>query len=307
MTSPQRGAASLFSLLVLVGVLSGCAMMRRNMGIRPPEPEITESVDCGAYKTYAKYAQELQEAYHSRATQNRGWLYVAGILGLGVAAASGGLAVATTVGAGTLGLLSISGGFAGASFATINNEALAASYTTAANSIDTALKDSRAVLPNCASALSILVINVSNARTHLEAVRTDNAALALARAADQRKLLDKQIAAIRSADLTTETFTAEIVNVDPLAPAAAGAATVVKITVKNIKLDRLGLDDVKVVFGTKELRVDSIEKDAARATFGVKFTPPATKPDETKDYLPALLLEGKTVVPANATKIFKYP
>jgi hypothetical protein len=44
---------------------------------------------------------------------------VAGILGLGVAAASGGLAAATAVGAGTLALLSISWGFAAGSFATI--------------------------------------------------------------------------------------------------------------------------------------------------------------------------------------------
>jgi hypothetical protein len=122
------------SLLVLVGVLSGCATLPQNLGIRPNEPAIqTNASACEEYERYSNYAQELQEAYHSRATQNRGWLYVAGILGLGVAAASGGLAAATAVGAGTLGLLSISGAFAAGSFATINNEALALSYTVAAN------------------------------------------------------------------------------------------------------------------------------------------------------------------------------
>src|SRR5262245_57491725 len=80
MTSPRRRAISLFSLLALVGVLSGCAMMPQ-MGIRPADPrvKISDKDVCKAYEEYENYARDLQEAYHTRATQNRGWIYVAGI------------------------------------------------------------------------------------------------------------------------------------------------------------------------------------------------------------------------------------
>ena len=111
---PRVAAVSCF--VALLCMLSGCATLPRNMGIRPDEPVMDTSADaCDAFNSYATYAQGLQESYHSRASQNRGWIYVAGILGLGVMAASGGLAAAASVGAGTLGLLSISGAFARAS------------------------------------------------------------------------------------------------------------------------------------------------------------------------------------------------
>src|SRR5262245_12386484 len=120
MTSLPSRAGVLLGLLVLSGVLAGCGtMMGASMGVRPNEPPITSVVDCAAYEKYAEYAQQLQESYHSRATQNRGWIYVSAILGLGVMAASGGLAAASAATAGTLGLLSISGAFAAGSFAAI--------------------------------------------------------------------------------------------------------------------------------------------------------------------------------------------
>ena len=311
MTSPRQRFGSVLTLLILAGVVSGCA----SFGMRPAEPPMGGKVAdaCEAYSKYEIYAQELQEAYHSRATQNRGWIYVAGILGLGVAAASGGLAVASTVGAGTLGLLAISGGFAGGSFATINNEALALSYTVAANDIDKALKNSRATLlagGTCAAALSTLNTSVSDARTQIEVKRTDNAAGALGRARDQQKLLNDQIAAVESTDLTHVTLAAAIVDVAPLAP-QAGQVTSVTITVKNVKLDQVGLRDVKVAFGTKQLDADAIaQPDAVNnpTTYTVKFTPSATPPDANqKTYLPALILQGKTRIPGKTGKEFVYP
>jgi len=205
MTRAQSRSSFLLVILGFVAVLSGCATLPQNLGIRPNEPAIAPKADlCDQYVTYATYAQGLQEAYHSRSSQNRGWIYVAGLVGLGVAAASGGLAAATTVAAGTLALLAISGGFAAASFATINNSDLALSYTVAANKVDTALMESRAKLvasttsagytnDSCAAALSTLSAGVSEARTHLEVARTNNAAGALARAKDQRDLLNKSI------------------------------------------------------------------------------------------------------------------
>jgi hypothetical protein len=205
MTKPRRRTYWVLRLWVLAVALSGCAQL----GVRPPEPPIDISAGpCKELGAYATYAQELQEAYHSRATQNRGWLYAAGILALGVAAATGGLAVAATVGVGTLGLLAISGGFAAGTFAVVSNNALAVSYTVAANSIDQTLKSARTQLvlvdpadPNkgytsdsCTDALRTLIAGVSEARTNLEVARTDNAAGAIARAKDQVKLLNEQLA-----------------------------------------------------------------------------------------------------------------
>lgn len=330
MTSSRRRVTSALSLLIIVGVVSGCA----SIGMRPAEPPfviVATDGPCLEYQTYWKYAAELQEAYHTRATQNRGWLYVAAILGLAVMAASGGLAIATTAAAGTLGLLSISGAFAASSFATINNEALAVSYTVAANSVDQARRDSQNRLrfvgsdkkvytpASCEAALPILIVGVSDARTHLEVARTDNAAGALARARDQLKLLKDQIAAEQTtaaaADITHVTLTAEVVNVEPRVPEkdAEGKPKPVTITVRNAKLDTIGLGEVKVVFGTKELAPTAIAQSDPDDlyTYTVKFTAPATKPDEGKLYRPALLIQGKTRIghkPEKEDKVkYEYP
>ena len=291
MTKP-RWRSCVLGLLVLAVALSGCATLPQQLGVRPTEPPIDTSADaCKEFGAYSTYAQGLQEAYHSRASQNRGWLYAAGILALGVAAASGGLAVAATVGVGTLGLLAISGGFAAGTFAVVSNNALALSYTVAANSIDQTLKSARAQLAfvdptdtnkgytsaSCAVALTALIAGVSEARTHLEVARTDNAAGAIARAKDQLKLLNEQVAVVASADITHVTLAAAIVDVAPLAPKSAQppAGTSVTITVKNINLSQVGLDEVKVAFGTKELAADAIGRpDVANnpTTYTVTFT-----------------------------------
>jgi chemotaxis protein histidine kinase CheA len=111
------------------------------MGIRPDEPDPTVARDrCGEYQEYVKYAQQLQEAYQSRASQNRWWIYVAAVTGLGAAAATGGLAAAGAAGVGTLALLGISGGFAAATFGTIDNTELAKMYAHSANSVDRAIQ-----------------------------------------------------------------------------------------------------------------------------------------------------------------------
>jgi hypothetical protein len=327
MTKP-RWRSCVLGLWVLAVALSGCATLPQQLGVRPTEPPIDTSADaCKEFGAYSTYAQGLQEAYHSRASQNRGWLYAAGILALGVAAASGGLAVAATVGVGTLGLLAISGGFAAGTFAVVSNNALALSYTVAANSIDQTLKSARAQLAfvdptdtnkgytsaSCAVALTALIAGVSEARTHLEVARTDNAAGAIARAKDQLKLLNEQVAVVASADITHVTLAAAIVDVAPLAPKSAQppAGTSVTITVKNINLSQVGLDEVKVAFGTKELAADAIGRpDVANnpTTYTVTFTAPAAPPDANqKKYLPALVLQGKTRVPGKDGKEFVYP
>jgi hypothetical protein len=137
-------------LLCLMAITSGCAgrmdLMPNHFGFRPDEPPVVQehmrdlTLACHEYGAYVTYAQQLQEAYHSRATQNRWWLYVAAITGLGAAAATGGLAAAGAAGVGTLALLGISGGFAAATFGTLNNDELAKMYTLSANSVDKGLQ-----------------------------------------------------------------------------------------------------------------------------------------------------------------------
>jgi len=230
----------------LVGaILCGCSSAM--MGIRPSEPPVrvtvvtaetratAETTVCDEYIAYVEYARELQEAYHSRATLNRWWIYGAGIIGLGAVAATGGLAAASAATVGTMALLGISGGFTAGVFATLDNSTLADIYTIAAIRVDTALKDADGKLilvgprgnrytdkTKCNEALVSLKAAVSDARSRLERARTDSAMAAVERALHQQKVLrdlTKQIAAdaqegdpsvipaenaqIRSAKLTT--------------------------------------------------------------------------------------------------------
>jgi hypothetical protein len=140
-----RLGGSMTALLCLVAVTGGCAtsrmdLMPQHFGVRPDEPPPrADAQACDEYREYVAYAQRLQEAYHSRASQNRWWIYVAAITGLGAAAATGGLAAAGAAGVGTLALLGISGGFAAGTFGTLENTELAKMYTLSANSVDKAL------------------------------------------------------------------------------------------------------------------------------------------------------------------------
>ena len=332
-------AARLVIWIVLVAfVLSGCGvtsrpeLMRSHFGIRPDEPApprapmqtggtpaVTEPKTCEEYKDYVVYAQLLQEAYHARASQNRAWIYVAAILGLGVAAASGGLAAATAVGVGTLGLLSISGGFSAAAFATISNADLAQLYTIAANRVDQALKDSDAKLsvardgtrydgPHCARALRALKAGVSEARTTLEVSRTNTAAGAIARAAEQQKALNALIADVQAGDPTRVILPADIADIEPAQQPVKGEQIQVTLTIKNIRLNQVAQTDVNVLLGSTELSLDSAAPAGADNTYTVKFMAPADPPDPPeKNYAPVLLV-GKTKQRVGSTqgKMFTY-
>ncbi len=222
---------------VLGTVLAGCGSFKGDLefgpriGFRPDEPAFQLPVAnnaCSQLKTYILYAENLKEAYRTRATQNRTWIYVAAIGGLGVAAASGALAAATAVAAGTLALLAISGGFSAAAFATIDNSELANVYTVAANHIGTTLGNVQGRVrrcpgePDCAAQLEYLISAVSNARNTLETARTSSAAGALARATAQKTLLDQEITKA-GADLKARTA-AEVAKKAKADAASATAA-----------------------------------------------------------------------------------
>src|SRR5215470_2353553 len=205
-------SARLLTLGVLGAILAGCGTFGNpdisfgsRIGLRPDDPRfIVEPTDpCAGLTAYIAYAVDLKEAYRTRATQNRSWLYVAGIVGLGVAAASGGLGIAGAA-AGTIALLSISGGFSAGAFATIDNAELANVYTVAANDINGALAHVEARMTRCHSKedcsgqLAYLREAVATARNTLETARTSSAAGALARATAQKKLLDDEIAKVQA-------------------------------------------------------------------------------------------------------------
>jgi hypothetical protein len=210
---------------VLGTLLTGCGSFNNpdllwgsRMGFRPDQPtfrvstekansESTPKTSCDLLNDNIVYASNLKEAYRVRATQNRSWIYVAAITGLGVAAASGALAAATAVAAGTLALLAISGGFTADAFATINNSELANVYTVAANDIGTSLACTEIRLGvstrdqdlECRTQLAYLTLALSNARNTLETARTSSAAGALARASAQKTLLDQEINKVQDA------------------------------------------------------------------------------------------------------------
>jgi hypothetical protein len=206
-------SARLLTLFVLGAILTGCGTFSNpdisfgsRIGFRPDDPQFklgSPTDSCTRLTDYIAYAVDLKEAYRTRATQNRTWLYVAGIVGLGVAAASGGLGVAGAA-AGTIALLSVSGGFTAGAFATINNSELANVYTVAANDIGSALAHVEARMTRCYSAedcggqLAYLREAVTSARNTLETARTDSAAGALARATAQKTLLDDEIAKVQA-------------------------------------------------------------------------------------------------------------
>lgn len=294
--------------VVLGTILTGCAnatfmsdhSFGSRIGLRPDEPKVgvPTPTACEEYKTYAQYALDLKEAYRTRTTQNRTWIYVAGITGLGVAAASGALAAATAVAAGTLALLAISGGFAAASFATIDNTELANVYNMSGNQIGTALAtaESQVLLApspkDCSAALATLVTAVSDARNTLETARTNSAAGALIRATAGQQAIKDVIAAQQ--DLTHVTLKGEItaINDVPHGPVAVPADGLVKLTVKNVPLESVQPKEIKVVIGSKTLDMADAFPIKRPGTFeyDVNVRVPTAAPDSAKFYRPFLLV-----------------
>jgi hypothetical protein len=184
-------------------LLAGCsAATNAHFGIRPdPPPFVSGETPCAQYEDLVNYSLALQEAYHSRATQNRAWIYVAGALAIGTAAAVGGLGAAGAATL-TLTLLSISGGAASSFFAVIDNATLADIYTISANQVASGVDRSRQQLfvdeatteASCQTALNTLLHDVTEAENLLERARTDSAVAAGIRAQAQIEELRKIIA-----------------------------------------------------------------------------------------------------------------
>jgi hypothetical protein len=160
--SPGKGYRNKRSVQRLIGMLllfptllTGCSTMSpytRYFGVRPDGPEMFQNSStsipaecngldahgtaaCLRYVSYAKWAEEMGQAYRSRATMNEWSVYVAGAVALGALAAVGGLGVVGAAASETVGLLSVSTGFTSGFFGLLNNSERAGFYTHAANEI----------------------------------------------------------------------------------------------------------------------------------------------------------------------------
>jgi len=201
-------------------------MGNARIGIRPDTPTfctaapeshgktVTENRDpncddpCAQFDGLVAYGETLQEAYHTRATQNRVWIYAAGTMALGTVAASGGLAAAGVAGL-TIALLSISGGFTSGLFAVIDNSTLADVYTICANQIAKGIEKAWTDLPPspsaeaCKAAFNTLLATVTSARTDLDRARTDSAVAAVLRAKGQVEKLQEVVASMATTTSTS--------------------------------------------------------------------------------------------------------
>jgi hypothetical protein len=304
------------TLLVVVASLTGCASLSPSLGIRPPRPDATYGVStvdpCMRLDAYVNYSRDLQEAYHSRASQNRWWIYVAGTLGLATIAVSGGLAAAaasTTA----IAIVAISGGFTSSFFAFLGNDVLAGNYTAAANSVDDAIAAaavSKADADRCAVAYVALVKGVSAAATQLEEDRTMSAADALKRANTEKATLSKQTdivvkelqAAQTESSIALPRLPPWITGIKPdsINPASPVPVT---LTVSNVN-DNITRVDLKVKLVSDGVAIQVAAPPAATGqpnVYEVRFMPPKDppSPQPPDGYSPELVVQGSGTIRGN--------
>jgi hypothetical protein len=183
--------SSLIALLcVQVLLITGCATTSFPvLGIRPDHPNPVPSEDakgscvgtgdatgnCTQYYNYLEYARSLSGAYRSRATLNEWGLYFAGLIGLSGLAATAGLA-AVNAGIQALRIVPLVTGFVAGASTLLENKEKAASYTKAANRIDTAIANAeqKVILKkDYTNAASDLIREVNEARNDLENTRVE--------------------------------------------------------------------------------------------------------------------------------------
>jgi hypothetical protein len=261
---------------------------------------------------YLNYSRDLQEAYHSRASQNRWWIYVAGTLGLATIAVSGGLAAAaasTTA----IAIVAISGGFSSGFFAFLGNDILAGNYTAAANSVDDAIASaavSKADSDQCAAAYVALVKGVSVAATQLEEDRTMSAAEALKRANTEKATLSKQtdivVRDLRAAQTESSIALPRLppsitaIKPDSINPASPVPVT---LTVSNVN-DNITRVDLKVKLVSDGVAIQVAAPPAATSqpnVYEVRFMPPKDppSPQPPDGYSPELVVQGSGTIRGN--------
>jgi len=203
---------------LLVGSMTGCATTSFPvLGIRPDHPNLQPSDDvkglcgpsgdttgCTQYYNYLEYARSLSGAYRSRATLNEWGLYFAALIGLtgltwglyfaalvgltGLTATAG--LAAANAGIQALRIVPLVTGFVSGASTLLHNREKAASYTKAANRIDTAIAsaEQKVILKKeYTNAASDLIREVNEARNDLENARVELAV----RDAQTKEIADK--------------------------------------------------------------------------------------------------------------------
>lgn len=202
----RNGPAQLTMLVLVAMLLSACAgtPYRRYLGIRPDAPDVVtpdalieecrrlhpnalaEQAACEQYLKYKQWAQELAEAYRSRASLNEWSIYVAGTIALAGLSVVSGLGLAAAASPETIGLIGVSTGFTSGFFGFINNSARAGYYMVAANTISGTLAEANKKVrttPTSATygeATQFLADEVSKTANTLETKRYETAAAAAA-------------------------------------------------------------------------------------------------------------------------------
>lgn len=282
------------AVLLAAALLSACA----SMGVRPGFPKLAENdTPCTRYEKEFNYTVELQEAYHTRASQNRAWIYIAGILALGTTAATGGLA-ALGGAAVALTALSLSGGFASGSFALIDNQTLAAVYTSSANRLAEGLRDAEKKADfdggtrtgeSCESALVTLAAARTTAQTELETARSNASAAAMIRAREETTRLDELSTTLQQNQIARRLQGAQISGPEVLTDPAYAELLV---SGADLSIVQLGAFEVHVGSSTTS-QIEPRPLSAQR--YALRFRIPAAKPDETDPRRVALVIRSAGV------------
>jgi len=305
------------SLIVVALLLTGCA----GLGIRPSEPEYTTGISntaCDEFATYADYTRKLREAYLSRATQNRFWIYASGTTALSTVAATAAIAAASTPSGGTIAIVSLGGGLLSGVFAMADNPTLADIYTIATNNLNNSLKEADAELKlngtgnrfgdqqACAAALQKLRSGVTEATNNLERARTDSAVASVQRAAAQTKRLTdlaKQVQEEQATSRVAESGVIMSVEPDTITGTAEITLTVVGLTPAMCRQDTM-----KVSIGDKTPEGKCSPLDERTGVYAVRFTAPGKPPfSKQTEYGPALLIgTGGKKVETRAGVVLRY-
>jgi len=305
------------SLAAVALLLTGCA----GLGIRPSEPEYNTDEPkkaCGEFAAYADYTRKLREAYLSRATQNRFWIYASGTTALSTVAATAAIAVASSPSGGTIALVSLGGGLLSGVFAMADNPTLADIYTIATSNLNNSLKEADAELKlneagnrfrdeqACAAALQKLRSGVTEVTNNLERARTDSAVAAVQRAAAQTKRLTDLAKQVEEEQATSRVAqNGVIMSTDP--DTITGTAEIT-LTVVGLTPAMCRQDTIKVTIGDRTQEGKCSPLDERTGVYAVRFTAPGKPPfPGQREYSPALLIgAGGKKVETRAGVVLKY-
>ncbi|MDO8475640.1 MAG: IPT/TIG domain-containing protein [Candidatus Rokubacteria bacterium] len=311
MGRPSRRA---IALLVAASLLSsGCGTFGTYFGVRPDSPAITPSsnvqtecarrdriagtllaLDCEGYLSHVEWAQQLNEAYRTRATMNEWSIYLAGTIALGALSAVGGLGIAAAASTTTIGLIGVSSGFASGFFGLLNNSARAGFYTVAANEIASALAEAarRVGTPPTAqsytAATVILHDKVEAAAIWLETKRSEAAAAAAAAA-------QKEQATQQMQDKLALVEKAALVAIDPASGKAQKPAT----------LTTSGVDLTKFKGKIQALIDGESAKAEVKSADTVEVTMPS-KPEGKDRVVVRLKIDG-VIIPGGQSYTYEKP